>query len=107
MLGFLLNTNRDDAGRSNSVFFAGTDEGRILKQSFGSKIDSQITDMESMLRVTEMEDRAVDRNFRRLYNALERQSHEQKGDWGRRVLRLVFKWDIGQYCSKFYFCRVN
>lgn len=92
-IGFLLDTNRDNAGRSNSVFFAGTDEGMRLKQKFGTKIDAQIIDLESMLRMTEMDDRGADRQFRNLHEALIRGPQEQKGDWGRRALRLLFQWN--------------
>lgn len=94
MLGFLLDTNCDNAGPSDSVFFAGTDEGRLLKQDFGKKIDAQIIDLEAMLQMTEMDARGVDHNFKKLHKALGRRPKEQKGDWGRRVLRLIFKWDI-------------
>lgn len=96
MLGFLLDTNRDNAGRSNSVFFAGTDAGRVLKQDFGTKIDAQIIDLEALLRATEMEARGIDRDFRKLYKSIRRRITEQKVDWGRRVLRRIFKWDIGE-----------
>lgn len=94
MIGFLLDANRDSAGGSKSVFFAGTDEGRLLKQDFGTTIDSQIYDLEAMLRTSEMEARGVDRDFRQLYKDLTRRPGEGKSDWGRRVLRIVFRWDI-------------
>lgn len=99
MLGFLLDTKRDHAGRSNSVFFAGTDEARLLKQAYGTKIDSQIIDLETMLRMTEIEGRQIDRGFRKLQKTFIRRPMEQKVDWGRRVLRSVFKWDVCKYCD--------
>lgn len=99
MLGFLLDTKWDRAGRSNSLFFAGTDEARLLKQAYGTKIDSQIIDLETMLRMTEIETREIDRDFRKLQKAFVRRPTEQKIDWGRRVLRSVFKWDVGKYCK--------
>lgn len=99
MIGFLLNTNRDNAGQSNSVFFAGTDAGRLLKQDHGTEIDSQIIDLEAMLRTSEMEARGIDRNFKKLHKAIMRSPQEQKGDWGRRALRAMFKWDIHEYTT--------
>lgn len=67
---------------------------RQMKQEYGTQIDTQIIDLEAMLRATEMDVRGVDRNFRKLHKALIRRPQEQKGDWGRRALRLIFRWDI-------------
>lgn len=94
MIGFLLDANQDSAGRSKSVFFARTDEARLLKQDFGTTIDSQIYDLEAMLRTSEMEARGIDRNFRKLHKDLTRRAGKGKADWARRVFRIVFKWDI-------------
>lgn len=96
MMGFLLSTVRDNVGRSGSLFFAGTDEGRLMKQDFGTKIDAQIVDLEAMLRMTEMEARGVDQAFRELHKAVGLRPGEQKVDWGRRVLAHIFKWDISK-----------
>lgn len=96
MMGFLLDTNHDTAGRSKSVFFAGTDNARIVKQCFGTQIDAQIIDLEAMLRMTEIEARVIDWNFRNLHTALAHQPGEGKIDWGCRVFRLIFKWDLGK-----------
>lgn len=79
------------------MFFAGTDEARLLKQDFGTTIDSQIYDLEALLRTSEMEARGIDRSFRKLHKDLTRHAGEGKGDWARRVLRIVFKWDICEF----------
>ncbi|KAE9402471.1 hypothetical protein BT96DRAFT_937130 [Gymnopus androsaceus JB14] len=54
LLGFLINTCRDSIGWSNSAFWAGTEDGCMLKEKYGTKISSQIHDLEALLLAQQM-----------------------------------------------------
>ena len=60
LMGYLVPSQRDKAGQSNSVFFAATAEGNRVKEQFASKVDAQLYDLEALFRVKELDACGVD-----------------------------------------------
>ncbi|KAE9388861.1 hypothetical protein BT96DRAFT_947302 [Gymnopus androsaceus JB14] len=94
LLGFLLNTRRDQSGRSLSAFWTGTDDGRMLKQRYGTKIDSQVHDLQAMLSAQELEVRGVDAEFLKVWSDVSKVGRGQNSDWKRSALGRIFRFMV-------------
>jgi hypothetical protein len=99
-MGYLITSQRDRAGRSNSVFFAATAEGQKVKETFGSKVDAQITQLEALFTMQEVDTRNVDRELNKLVNSFARTPAEKNvKDTDQRVLNAVLQYDLGAFSS--------
>ncbi|KAJ3720658.1 hypothetical protein C8R42DRAFT_722343 [Lentinula raphanica] len=96
LIGWVISTERDRMGRSLSAFFAGDEIGKAAKQRFGSKMDTQLHDLEMMFRQVEMDERSSNRELSELMTETLRKGSEQRKDRELRVLGAIFKYDIKQ-----------
>lgn len=85
-------------GQNQSVYWAATDAGHLLKQRNGTQIDEQTHDLEAMLRVFEIKQREVDHELSQFMKVLLLKPNEQSTCWRRRCLREVFHRDASK-CS--------
>ncbi|KAJ3831293.1 hypothetical protein F5878DRAFT_667706 [Lentinula raphanica] len=100
MLGWLINTSSDKFGRSVSAFFAGDHIAKVAKERFGSKMESQVADMETMFKMLEMENRQVDAAVAKLHSACTAGPKESRRDVERRLTNMFFQHDVDQFLGK-------
>ncbi|KAJ3991378.1 hypothetical protein F5050DRAFT_1812630 [Lentinula boryana] len=100
MLGWLINTSTDKFGRSVSAFFAGDHIAKVAKERFGSKMESQVVDMETMFRMLEMENQEVEASVAKLHSECIVGPKESKRDVERRLMNTFFQHDINQFLGK-------
>ncbi|KAJ3733677.1 hypothetical protein DFJ43DRAFT_1152833 [Lentinula guzmanii] len=100
MLGWLINTSTDKFGRSVSAFFAGDHIAKVAKERFGSKMESQVADMETMFRMLEMENQEVEASVAKLHSECIAGPKESRRDVERRLMNSFFQHDINQFLGK-------
>ncbi|KAJ3979850.1 hypothetical protein F5890DRAFT_1558274 [Lentinula detonsa] len=100
MLGWLINTSTDKFGRSVSAFFAGDHIAKVAKELFGSKMESQVVDMETMFRMLEMENQEVEALVAKLHSECIAGPKESRRDVERRLINTFFQHDINQFLGK-------
>ncbi|KAJ3978940.1 hypothetical protein F5890DRAFT_1559433 [Lentinula detonsa] len=95
ILSFVITTATDRFGRSLSAFVAGDEVARLAKEAFESKIVDQIRDLEAYVRLTEINNRNVSMELSTLVAKFLRNivngRLEEKKDWEKRLLRLIFE----------------
>jgi hypothetical protein len=96
-MGWLITTEHDSKGRSLSAYFVTTPSSKLVKECFSSKMDAQVRQLESMFTITEMDQQGVEAELANLVLACGRGDKEQLKDWHRRVLGLLFKFDIRRW----------
>lgn len=69
----------------------------MLKQKYGTKIDSQVQDLEAMLAAQELEVRGVDAEFLRVWADVNKGGRSLSADWKRSALGRIFRYDIGKF----------
>ncbi|KAJ3732469.1 hypothetical protein DFJ43DRAFT_1039329 [Lentinula guzmanii] len=98
IFSFLISTATDRSGCSLSAFLAGDDQAKIAKETFQSKIIDQIRDLESYVRLVELDSRHVTAELSALMSQTKRNivngRREDKKDWEKRLLHLIFEYDI-------------
>ncbi|KAJ3746995.1 hypothetical protein EV360DRAFT_89890 [Lentinula raphanica] len=100
MLGWLINTSGDKFGRSVSAFFAGDHIAKVAKERFGSKMESQVADMEMMFKMLELENRHVDAAVAKLHSECTAGPKESRRDVERRLTNTFFQHDIDQFLGE-------
>ncbi|KAJ3990868.1 hypothetical protein F5050DRAFT_1880362 [Lentinula boryana] len=94
MLGWLINTSTDKFGCSVSAFFAGDHIAKVAKEWFGSKMESQVADMETMFRMLEMENQEVEASVAKLHSECIAGPKESKRDVEQHLMNTFFQHDI-------------
>ncbi|KAK1226392.1 hypothetical protein PQX77_010637 [Marasmius sp. AFHP31] len=108
IFGYAISTKRDDSSRSPSCMFGGSPEFAVIKETQRTVLWDQLTDVESLLRVQEMEFRNVPEEERQAANVLECKGAQEKNarDHARTIfsrflhqdtLGLGFAVSIGSY----------
>jgi len=97
LLRFLINPRHDSSGWSNSAFWAGTEDGRVLKEKYGTKISSQVHDLEALLLAQQMEVRGLDADLVKVWSDISKAGRGQTADWKRSALGRIFRYDIGWF----------
>jgi hypothetical protein len=92
-LATLVHTATDSKNRTKSVWFAGTELGRLVKEEFGTKVDSQTEDITTLFKVMAMEARGVERRLGTLVTSFGRKS-EMTQDSNRRVMNPILEYDL-------------
>lgn len=69
----------------------------MLKQRYGTKIDSQVHDLQAMLSAQELEVRGVDAEFLKVWSDVSKVGRGQNSDWKRSALGRIFRYDIGRF----------
>ena len=67
----------------------------MAKQRFGTKMDAQVRQLESMFTVIEMDRQGVQAALAQLVSSCTWKETEQLKDWEHRVLKNLFKFDLG------------
>ncbi|KAK1234273.1 hypothetical protein PQX77_002527 [Marasmius sp. AFHP31] len=88
IFGYAISTKRDESGRSPSCMFGGSPEFAVVKETQRTVLRDQLTDIEALLRVQEMEFRNVPEEDRQAANVLDCKGAQEKN--GRDYLRTMF-----------------
>lgn len=70
----------------------------LVKERFASKMDAQVSQIEALFTVIEMDSQGVQAEIAKLSAECSRRGNEQLKDWERRSLNTLFKFDIGECC---------
>lgn len=95
LLATLVHTDQDSKGLTKSVWFAGTELGRLVKEEYGTKVDSQTADITAMFRMIKMNSRGVERRLGILMTELSKSlsNHDKE----RMAMNTIFTYDYGQF----------
>lgn len=68
----------------------------LVKEKFASKMDAQVSQIEALFTVIEMDAQGIQAGIMSLAAECSRRPKEQLKDWERRCVKTLFKSDIGE-----------
>ncbi|KAK1234229.1 hypothetical protein PQX77_002569, partial [Marasmius sp. AFHP31] len=97
IFGYAISTEHDESDQSPSCMFGGLPEFAVVKETQRTVLRDQLTDIEALLRVQEMEFRNIPEEDRQAANVLDCKGAQEKN--GRDYLRTMFSQFLHQDTS--------